>query len=163
MSMIISVKDALRNEGERYDLAFTADLPATDYMGPITFLNTKVEGAYFADGGNIRCYGKIFVTCRFACDRCLKEFDRDFTFSFSEIFSSNAEEENYRLSRSETFDFQPLLNDTVLSGLPIERLCREDCKGLCPHCGIDKNFSSCSCEDDVKEDNPFAVLNGLGN
>ena len=79
---------------------------------------------------------------------------------FSESDAHHAEEEQFTILPNDTIDFQPLLMDTVIAGLPIERLCREDCKGLCPHCGIDKNFSSCSCEME-EEENPFAVLRGL--
>ena len=159
--MTVSVKDALRNEGERYDISFSALMEPVDYMGRVEFENVKVDGFYFAQGAGVRFIGKINVDCIFECDRCLKPFKKSFTLDFDQVYSANSEEEMYLLQKNDTVDFQPLLNDTVLSALPIERLCREDCKGLCPHCGIDKNFSSCSCETETDEDNPFAVLKGL--
>lgn len=160
MSCIISVKDSLYNEGDRYDFEADVSFEPVSYMGAVSFKNAKATGFYFADGKNVRFSGKIDVDCVFECDRCLKEFEKSFTFSFSEMFSHSSEEENLVISRNDTVDIQPLLFDTVLSALPIERLCKEDCKGLCQHCGIDKNFSSCSCTDG-DEDNPFAVLRGL--
>ncbi len=158
--MIISVKDALYNEGERYDIDIKAELEPVDYMGKVRFEDVAINGFYFADGKALRFSGKVNVKCIFECDRCLKEFAKDYSLTFNEIYSHDAEEEAFRIGHNETVDLQPLLNDTVISALPIERLCREDCKGLCPHCGIDKNFSSCQCEENER-DNPFAALAGL--
>lgn len=158
--MIISIKDALRNEGERYDINFETFLEPVDYMGKVEFEKVKVDGFYFAQGANIRVIGKAEAECIFECDRCLQPFNRKLLLDFDQTYSSESEEEMYRLQKNDTVDIQPLISDIVISSLPIERLCKEDCKGLCPHCGIDKNFSSCSCESSEK-DNPFAVLKGL--
>ena len=160
MSIIVSVKDSLYNEGDRYDLSVDASIEPIDYMGKVRFENVKVSGSYFSDNDSVRFYGNVDLTCIFECDRCLKEFSKNYNFKFSEIFSSDNEDETLLINKNDTVDLQPLVNDTVIASLPIERLCKEDCKGLCPHCGIDKNFSSCSCSD-IDEDNPFAVLRGL--
>ncbi len=46
----------------------------------------------------------------------------------------------------EKIDLEPLLREQFVLAVPYAPLCREDCKGLCPQCGIDKNTSSCTCE-----------------
>jgi uncharacterized protein len=43
--------------------------------------------------------------------------------------------------------------------VPFAPLCREDCKGLCPQCGIDRNTGTCSCEPPI--DPRLAALKGL--
>jgi uncharacterized protein len=43
------------------------------------------------------------------------------------------------------FDLRPLVRETVLVESPVRVSCREDCKGLCPHCGGDLNQGACSC------------------
>ena len=45
--------------------------------------------------------------------------------------------------------------------LPIQPLCNEECKGLCPRCGIDRNLEDCGCEEELKPPSPFAVLAAL--
>ena len=158
--MIISVKEALRNQGEKFEFHLDAPLVPIDYMGKVSFpVPARVTGSYIAEGDIVRFTGTVSVSCIFECDRCLKEFSKDLLFEFAESYSHRAEEEHFTILPNDTIDFQPLLMDTVITGLPIERLCREDCKGLCPHCGIDKNFSSCSCKTE-DEDNPFSVLRG---
>jgi uncharacterized protein len=37
------------------------------------------------------------------------------------------------------------VREQVLLTLPARTLCREDCKGLCPHCGANRNLTSCEC------------------
>ena len=38
-------------------------------------------------------------------------------------------------------NIEPLLRDTFVSALPLNPLCKPDCKGLCPQCGLDLNES----------------------
>lgn len=160
MSIVISVKDSLYNEGDRYDYSVETVIDPVNYMGNVRFEDIRIEGNYFATGDNVRFYGKINLRCIYECDRCLTEFSREHNCSFSETFSSSSDDETLLISRNFTVDLQPLVYDSIITSLPIERLCKEDCKGLCPHCGIDKNFSSCSC-DEGDDDNPFSVLRGL--
>ncbi len=42
-------------------------------------------------------------------------------------------------------DLSPLIREQVLLALPTRPLCQEDCRGLCPHCGINLNRSACGC------------------
>lgn len=57
-------------------------------------------------------------------------------------------------------DLTQYLQEVVALGLPVQPLCREDCRGLCPHCGVDRNTETCDCRD-ASSDSPFAVLRGL--
>jgi len=44
--------------------------------------------------------------------------------------------------------------------VPVQPLCRDDCRGLCPRCGADRNLESCSCAE-ARPASPFAVLSSL--
>jgi uncharacterized protein len=50
--------------------------------------------------------------------------------------------------------------ELVALALPTNPLCREECLGLCPQCGVDRNAESCTCEK-VNPLSPFSVLEGL--
>jgi uncharacterized protein len=39
-----------------------------------------------------------------------------------------------------------LLRENILLSLPVQPLCREDCRGLCPQCGANLNLGSCGCQ-----------------
>jgi len=52
------------------------------------------------------------------------------------------------------------LLEVIDAGLPLTPLCQEECSGLCPRCGIDRNEGDCDCRDE-KPESPFAGLAGL--
>jgi uncharacterized protein len=59
----------------------------------------------------------------------------------------------------ELIDLEPLFREQFVLAVPFAPLCREDCKGLCPQCGIDRNTGTCSCEPPI--DPRLAGLKGL--
>jgi uncharacterized protein len=59
----------------------------------------------------------------------------------------------------ERIDVEPLLREQFVLAVPFAPLCAEDCKGLCPQCGIDRNTGTCSCEPPI--DPRLAALKGL--
>jgi uncharacterized protein len=59
----------------------------------------------------------------------------------------------------EKIDLEPLFREQFVLAIPYAPLCAEDCKGLCPQCGIDRNTGTCSCEKPI--DPRLAALKGL--
>jgi len=59
----------------------------------------------------------------------------------------------------ERIDLEPLFREQFVLAVPYAPLCKDDCKGLCAQCGIDKNTSTCSCEKPI--DPRLAGLRGL--
>jgi uncharacterized protein len=49
------------------------------------------------------------------------------------------------------------LGEVIALAMPLQPLCRDDCPGICPHCGADRSETPCSCVDERIE-SPFAVL-----
>jgi uncharacterized protein len=56
-------------------------------------------------------------------------------------------------------DLAPLVHDAILLDLPLAPLCRADCQGLCPYCGVDRNEARCDCQ--APRDPRWATLDGL--
>ncbi len=52
------------------------------------------------------------------------------------------------------------LAEVVTATLPLKPLCREECSGLCPSCGVDRNETDCDCQEE-RPASPFAALAGL--
>jgi len=52
------------------------------------------------------------------------------------------------------------VGELLALAVPFQPLCREDCRGLCPRCGVDRNLESCSCAE-ARPESPFAVLASL--
>jgi uncharacterized protein len=57
-------------------------------------------------------------------------------------------------------DLSGFIHEIVCLAIPVQPLCREDCAGLCPRCGVDRNAGSCACPN-PSGDSPFAVLKAL--
>ena len=47
----------------------------------------------------------------------------------------------------DVLDLGPMVRDAIVLELPLAPLCREDCRGLCPSCGCDRNEETCGCEE----------------
>jgi uncharacterized protein len=47
----------------------------------------------------------------------------------------------------EVIDLDAIIQRQIILAMPFYPLCREDCKGLCSHCGINKNQEICQCSD----------------
>lgn len=110
-------------------------------------------------GATIEAVGKVRATWQGPCARCLQMAHGTLEGDVREIFEDPHEEgETYPLLHDE-IDLEPLARETVVLELPQAPLCREDCKGLCPDCGVDRNESTCSCEPPL--DPRWSVLDEL--
>jgi uncharacterized protein len=58
------------------------------------------------------------------------------------------------------FDPELLLIEQLQLNVPMRAVCREDCQGLCPDCGINRNLASCGC-DEARIDPRWEALRGL--
>ena len=93
----------------------------------------------------------INYDCNFSldltCDRCLKEFNREYAYSFEHtlIQATNTDNDEYIVCPDNTLDLNELAISDLLLQLPTKILCREDCRGLCYVCGQDLNEGECNC------------------
>ncbi len=62
--------------------------------------------------------------------------------------------------RGSPIDLSAFIHEVIALLLPVQPLCREDCRGLCPHCGADRNAESCNCVE-KNPASPFAALEVL--
>jgi len=86
----------------------------------------------------------------FNCGRCLCDVQREISGSLcKELLRTPIEDDdNVVVLSSKELDISKLLWDEVILNLPLQVLCNEDCKGLCPNCGINLNVETCNCDND---------------
>jgi uncharacterized protein len=60
----------------------------------------------------------------------------------------------------EAIDVDEIVKEQILLAVPTRMLCRDECKGICPQCGIDKNTGDCQCVTD-ETDPRWAALKNL--
>jgi uncharacterized protein len=109
--------------------------------------------------------GEAEVPCR----RCLSAvhvpIDQELTLLYREGVSQvDAEDEEiYSLpERGNELDLSGAIREHLLLAVPEFLECREACKGLCPHCGVNLNDTTCSCETSQTDDR-WAALKQLTN
>lgn len=80
------------------------------------------------------------------CSRCLTPVRGTFTVPVREMFErAPIDGETYQLEGEEV-DLELPVRDAVLLDLPQKPLCRDNCAGLCPECGVDHNETDCQCD-----------------
>ena len=70
------------------------------------------------------------------CSRCLEQFKYDVDIDFESSFDKDTYE----------VDILEQVRENLILNIPMQPLCKPDCKGLCQVCGKNKNISNCSCE-----------------
>lgn len=98
----------------------------------------------------------IATAGKFLCDRCTEEFERQVANTSSAMYVyNNSDAEMFPDDEVRVIDVHaPLLDLTadvrelVTLAVPLKLLCKENCKGLCPHCGVNRNFKACSCQEE---------------
>ncbi len=76
------------------------------------------------------------------CARCLEPVASSVDVSFRELYENDdpairAEaEDDRRFLNGDLLDLEPALRDAMVLALPLAPLCRSDCEGLCPECGV---------------------------
>jgi uncharacterized protein len=106
------------------------------------------------------------------CARCLEPVEQPLVGNFDLIFrpaGADADPGERAITEDETeigyYDDSGLLledavREQVLLTLPGRSLCQQDCKGLCPHCGANRNLNPCECVE-KPVDPRLAVLAGI--
>ncbi len=109
----------------------------------------RLSGRVFNRAGIVTLEYVAEFTQSHCCDRCLKEFTRDYSFRFSHVLvrslDSTVFDERFVECGNDMLDEKELAVSDILLELPAKILCREDCRGLCPVCGCDLNTDGCSC------------------
>ena len=123
-------------------------------------LSTAGAGRYYWHG---RIEGDVVMPCR----RCLNDASAHVSGEEHVIFVDADDEEAdnpdvYTLDpRADEIDLRPAIREQWLLIVPAFVLCRDDCKGLCPTCGVDLNAGECHCPPQVSVDSRWDALRSL--
>ena len=168
------------NEGLEVDEVVNGEILAIDREE----LSTETDGRFKAqversDGGSLHVRGHLKLKTSGACARCLADtplvVDQELDLFFlpeSEALSEYDDEEGAELQdrglvvtfyKGDVLDLAGLVREQVLLAQPMKRLCREDCKGVCPNCGADRNLTNCGCPKEAVRETPFSSLSLPGS
>ncbi len=125
-------------------------------------LSSPVEltGEVHKDAKKVRLTGRVTATLECDCSRCLEAFAVPVDAAIDVMLlpesehgaadeqEVTADDLGVSYYRDETVDLGELIREQFFLALPMKPLCRADCRGLCPLCGINRNRESCTCESD---------------
>ena len=142
---------------------------AIDFLDPQLRQAAPLEASGFAQltesTMEISIGGHVSTAMQVACDRCLEPtpfpIDADFKLAYlpattaapeageSSIHGADLEIGFYE---GEGIELSDVLREEILLLLPAKRVCREECKGICPVCGQNRNQVECDCHLKVSDD-----------
>jgi uncharacterized protein len=166
-------------ELELRKVQFDEDFPA----GEIDFDSNQLTqiGPLHAEGvaellnntlGEIRVRGHVRVEIEVPCDRCLDPvrflIDRDFDLFYRPSTDEPVAAHEVEIDAGETeigfyegigMELADVLREYVLLSLPMRLICRDECAGICPKCGKNRNAEDCGCVEEPLNDRWSALRN----
>jgi uncharacterized protein len=131
-----------------------------------------VNGKVRLAGNEVFVNGHFDTRVQVECDRCLKPIELPVSADFELDYITGSEYESSAVAElteaemsvavfdGKAIDVDEIVKEQILLAVPTRMLCREDCKGICPQCGVDRNTGECNCE--TKEIDPrWAALKDL--
>ena len=146
-------------EGSKGDFAHVykpEDLNPVDERISLTGPAT-VTGKVRLAGNEVFVKGHVDTRARVECDRCLQPVEAPVDADFELEYITGSEYESGGVAElteaemsvavfdGEAIDVDEIVKEQIVLAVPTRMLCREDCKGICPECGMDRNTGDCSC------------------
>jgi len=151
---IVPVGPLLRVPGSRRDERVRAPLPRAAGSASEVAEGEDVAADLVLEslrGGALVAAGTVDAQWAGECVRCLGLARGRLHVEVRELFDPDSDnEETYPLGGDQV-DLEPLVRDAVLLELPLAPLCADDCQGLCPVCGVNRNQTSCTCAAEARD------------
>lgn len=146
-------------KAEPSDLGLSADpaelelrLDLAEITSPVTFKGRvwRIEDEIFLDG-------VINYAVKYTCARCLTEFINECELPLNLVLQLVADDQLgepdddddqfVMISAAKTtYALDQHVRDLIALEAPLKPVCREDCAGLCPQCGTNRNETQCECQ-----------------
>ena len=156
--MLISLV-RLPNDGLRFEHQYEdgeLDLADRDFT---LSRQVTIIGRVDRVGAEMRLRGSLTASLRRPCDRCLTDVEWPLELPFDLIYVA-ADKDSQRsgeveltvndlgisVYENDQIDLDEMVIEQLELSLPFRLLCTEDCRGLCPQCGVDLNNDKCDCQ-----------------
>ncbi|MFA9423312.1 MAG: DUF177 domain-containing protein [Sedimentibacter sp.] len=105
---------------------------------------------------NILLNGTIKYTFADQCARCLEDFDNTVETKFEaiivqRIIEDEESDEIQLIITDGCVVLDEIIKQMIYLSMPMKSLCKEDCKGICPTCGVNLNHEKCKCENNLTD------------
>ena len=150
--MTVNVVDLLQ------EINAVADLDITDHVNDFEYMGEKI-----AFDGDVQLKAQIFrvqskyykvagtvkVKLILQCGRCMGKYSYDAEFPVELHFTAKEkaidDDVDLYFTDGDSIELDEAIQTNVIMNIPVQRLCSEDCKGLCSVCGANLNIDCCNC------------------
>lgn len=157
--MPINLSELLSKEGtsKTFDAVFGMSVFKTSF-GEYPVIAAKPLKIEVCNAGKRKAsiHTEGIVTLAIPCDRCLEDVETDIEFTVDRTIAMDTSDSDGNSDRIEVdeqdfmdgtmLDVDKLVYPEVLINLPAKILCKPDCLGLCPVCGVNLNQGECGCD-----------------
>ena len=158
--MKIDLSDFLEKEDETIGRETAIDIEAVT-IGGVSYPridDESIELTFFnSEGKSLFVSGSTTLKFKAGCDRCLTDVDVEIPVSISDEIVIR--DDSFVMDNDEGLDYidddfldtDGMIEAEVHLGWPSKILCKDDCLGLCPVCGKNRNLESCDCDTEVRD------------
>lgn len=156
----INAVELLRQPGAIQDVDVVLEPEPLDAEHERLVGDITVDLRLVALNDGIEVTGTVSAPWATECRRCLTPIGGVATGEVAELYQFEQLDPDAYLIVDNQLDLAPLVRETLLLELDLERVCRDACAGLCPICGVDRNTTDCDCDTTVT-DQRWAALEGF--
>lgn len=159
--MVINISDILKEVGLSKKINSRITLEDTKWQGELLQFRKPffVKGNLTNRGNFLALNLAIQGAVTMQCGLCLENYEQNLEFSFEARLTKFPDKSNIDvfLYEGNQFNLKDIIWEFTLLEIPLRKSCKEDCKGLCSHCGTNLNKKTCQC-DNVEENDPDLAL-----
>ncbi len=146
--LAVNVAELLRRAGNDRDIEMSTTLESLgvddERFDSASTVSISLHLESLTDGLVVR--GQVAAPWRSTCRRCLEGAAGVTDSTVDELYQLVVTDPDAYLLEGDVLDLAPMVRETIVLDAPIAPLCRADCQGICPQCGVDRNTVSCECE-----------------
>ena len=163
--MLLGLSKIIDCPGASVDFSVSVDLRDLQYGTSFPVSEpVAASGTVRNTAGVLVMTGNISTTIHGVCDRCANDFDRDVEIPIdvvlvTELSNEENEDEWVFPLEGDSADLEDIVRTIFVLNLDSKMLCKDDCAGLCCHCGSNLNDGPCGCQKEL--DPRFAALRQL--
>lgn len=150
--MKVDISQILKVNGSSLNVEFNELLESFNTLHDDLAITNPVSftGTFVNIGGLIKLDGKLEAYYTVKCSRCLKNLNSRIDLEIKEEFieEGKQKEDEIYTYQGKSIELDKVLSDNIILNLPSKQVCDNNCKGLCPVCGIDLNVQDCKCKEE---------------
>jgi uncharacterized protein len=147
--LLVNAFELLRRPGSEKQVEVQVPLEQLDIVDPERFAPDAEVGIHLrleALSDGVVVDGKVEVPWHGICRRCLVPTEGVSVSEVHELYQKVLTDPDAFEIVGDQIDLTPIARELALLDAPSTPLCRPDCAGLCPVCGVDRNVDPCSCD-----------------